>query len=68
MEGVAGKAGWWRGWWEKHPGTGNSMCGALGVGGIMRRRSMDSMDRAAGRARGPGPSTSKAALGKEVTI
>ena len=44
------------------------MCGALGVGGIMRRRSMDLMDRAAGRARGPGPSTSKAALGKEVTI
>lgn len=32
------------------------------------RRSVDSMDRAAGRAGGPGPSALKAALGKEVTI
>ena len=34
----------------------------------MRRMSVDSMDRAAGRAGGPGPSASKAALGKEVTM
>lgn len=34
----------------------------------MKRRSVGLMDRAAGRARGPGPSASKAALGKEVTI
>jgi len=34
----------------------------------MRRGSVDSMDRAVGRAGGPGPSASKAALGKGVTI